>query len=358
MSSLPKQAAKSGFSFSKIAFLLGATLFLLRLLRGRNAVDFRGRVAVITGGSRGLGLVLARQLASEGAKIALISRDEAELLRAKTELSADGALVWTHACDLRDKSQAEHAIEAAANHFGALDLLINNAGVIQVGPLEHMTQGDFENAVNMHLWAPLWTSQAAVPHFKKAGGGRIVNIASFGGQVAMPHMAPYAASKFALVGLSHSLRHELAKDNILVTTVCPGIMRTGSHVMATFKGNQKAEYRMFKLMAALGGFEANKAAKLILDAARYGDPQLVFPSPVQWLTWAYQLFPNTAGLFLGIATRFMPGPIEDGQGDQLIPGRDLEDALPPSILTRRVDEAVLANNEMNGHSAQTQAETS
>ena len=357
MSFVPKVAAKSGFSLSKIAVLLAATLFLLRLLRGRNAVDFRGRVVAITGGSRGLGLVLARQLAEQGAKIALISRDADELLRAQIELQGLGATVWTHVCDLREKDQAEGAIEAAAAHFGALDLLINNAGVIQVGPIEHMTQGDFQNAVDLHLWAPLWTSQAAVPHFKRAGGGRIVNIASFGGQVAMPHMAPYAASKFALVGLSHAMRHELAKNNILVTTVCPGILRTGSHVMATFKGNQKAEYRMFKLMAGLGGFEATQAAKLIIDAARYGDPQLVFPAPVQWLTWAYQLFPNTAGLVLGIATRFMPGPIEESEGDQLIAGRDLEDALPPSILTRRADEAVLANNEMNGHAAQTRAET-
>lgn len=350
----PKVAATGAFSLSKIAVYLGATMMLLRLLRSRQAMDFRGRVVAITGGSRGLGLNLARQLASQGAQLGLISRDETELARAKAILEAMGAPVFTVACDLRVQGEAEEAVERVAAHFGALDVLINNAGVISVGPLEHMKQSDFEEAVSLHLWAPLWCSRAAIPHLKKAGGGRIVNIASFGGQVAMPHMAPYAASKFALVGLSDALRHELRKDAILVTTVCPGILRTGSHVMATFKGRQKAEYRIFKLMASLGGFEAPAAAKLILDAAKYGDPHLVFPVPVQWMTWAYQLFPNTAGLILGLATRFMPAPTEDDRGDALMSGHDLEAELPPSIFTQRADKAVVPNNEMNGHAMEAQ----
>ncbi|MBW3636568.1 MAG: SDR family oxidoreductase [Armatimonadetes bacterium] len=350
MSKSLKVAKKGASSLSKIAFYLGATMMLLRLLRSRNAMDFRGRVVVITGGSRGLGLNLARQLASEGAKLGLISRDEAELSRAKEILEALGAPVFTVACDLRNQNKAEEAVNQVAAHFGALDVLINNAGIISVGPLEHMNQGDFDDAMKLHLWAPLWCSRAAIPHLKKSGGGRIVNIASFGGQVAMPHMASYAASKFALVGLSDALRHELRKDDILVTTVCPGIMRTGSHVMATFKGHQQAEYRVFKLMAALGGYDAPAAAKLILDAAKYGDGHLTFPLPVQWMTWAYQLFPNTAGLILGLATRFMPGPTDDAEGDALLSGHDLEAEMPPSMLTRRADRAVVPNNEMNGHS--------
>jgi NAD(P)-dependent dehydrogenase (short-subunit alcohol dehydrogenase family) len=347
--SIISKVTKASFSFSKVALVLGASMIALRLLRERNAIDFRGRVVAITGGSRGLGLNLARQLAEQGAKIALIARDEKELERAKREIIALGAPVFTVACDLRDRSAAEGAIEEVVAHFGSLDAVINNAGVIQVGPLEHMLQSDFEEAVNLHLWAPLWISRAAIPHLKKSGGGRIVNIASIGGMVAMPHMAPYAASKFALVGLSDALRHELAKDGILVTTVCPGILRTGSHVMATFKGNQKAEYRIFKLMAALGGFEAPQAANLIIDAARYGDPQLVFPAPVKAVALASQLFPNTAALVLGTANRFMPGPTDEAEGDEQLSGHDLEGALPPSIITNLADRAVGAHNEMNGY---------
>ncbi|HEX8465547.1 MAG TPA: SDR family oxidoreductase [Abditibacterium sp.] len=339
---------KSLFPLSKIVLYLAAIHAAMRLLRARRAMDFRGRVVVITGGSRGLGLNLARQLAGEGAKIALIARDKPELDRAEAEIRALGAEVFAIAVDLRSQSAAEEAINRVASHFGALDVLINNAGIIQVGPVEHMTQSDFAEAVDLHLWVPLWLSRGAVPHLKKSGGGRIVNIASFGGKVAMPHMAPYAASKFALVGLSDALRHELAKDNILVTTVCPGIIRTGSHVMATFKGNQQAEYKMFKLMSALGSINVTTATRLVLDAARYGDPQLVFPFPVQWAIAAYNVFPNTAGLILGLSTRFMPKPTDEA-GDKLMSGHDLEPSLSPSILTKRADLAAAANNEMNGH---------
>jgi NAD(P)-dependent dehydrogenase (short-subunit alcohol dehydrogenase family) len=344
------RSTKKRLSFSKLALLVGGAVLLLKLLRARNAMDFRGRVVVITGGSRGLGLNLARQLAEQGAKLALIARDERELERAERELKALGAPVLTLVCDLRSRRDAQEAVEKAAAHYGHLDVIINNAGVIEVGPLEHMLAPDFEEAVDLHLWAPLWVSRAAIPHLKAAGGGRIVNIASFGGLVATPHMAPYVASKFALVGLSAALRNELAKDGILVTTVCPGIIRTGSHVMAKFKGNQRAEYRMFKLMAALGGVEAPKATRLILNATKYGDPQLVFPIPIQWATWLYQLFPNLSGLAFQTVTRFMPGPTEDADGDLQVRGHELEDALPPSILTKLADRAVAANNEMNGHS--------
>lgn len=349
--SLPR-LAKKRLPLTKIALIIGAFMLFLRLLRGRNAMDFRGRIVVITGGSRGLGLNIARQLADQGAKLALIARDARELERALQELTASGAPVLTVVCDLSSRRDAQEAIEKVANHFGSIDVVINNAGVIEVGPLEHMQAPDFEEAVNLHLWAPLWVSRAAVPHLKRSGGGRIVNIASFGGLVAVPHMAPYVTSKFALVGLSAALRNELAKDGILVTTVCPGIIRTGSHVMAKFKGDQRAEYRIFKLMAALGGVEAPKAASLILDAAKHGDPQLVFPIPVLWVARATQLFPNLSALVFEIATRFMPGPTDEPDGDVQVRGHELEDALPPSVLTKLADRAVSAHNEMNGHSVQ------
>ena len=351
MSTTTKVAAKGVSSLTKIAFVLGIAMALLRLLRSRQAIDFRGRVVAISGGSRGLGLNLARQLAREGAKLALIARDPRELERAKTELTALGAPVLLVEADITNESAAKNAIDKIAGHFGALDVLINNAGVIQVGPLEHMLQSDFEDAMKLHFWAPLWLSRAAIPHLKKAGAGRIANIASIAGHIAVPHMAPYVASKFALVGLSDALRNELAKDGILVTTICPGILRTGSHVMAKFKGRQEAEYRMFKLMAALPGSStaAQSAAHSILDAVRYGDPQLIFPLPVQWASLGYNLFPNTAGLLLSTVSRFLPRPTEPSQGDQTLQGHDLENALPPSFLTQLADRAVTANNEMNGH---------
>src|SRR5204862_4688180 len=126
-------------------------------------------------------------------------------------------------------------------------VLINNAGVITVGPFEDFSKADFDEAMAIHFWAALYTLKAALPHMRKAGGGRVVNISSIGGKVGVPHLAAYCASKFALTGFSQSIRAELAKDNIRVTTVAPGLMRTGSHVNAKFKGNHAAEFAWFSV---------------------------------------------------------------------------------------------------------------
>ena len=114
-------------------------------------------------------------------------------------------------------------------HFGQIDVLINNAGVIQTGPLENMIIEDFENAMKIHFWAPLYTMLSVIPDMKARRVGRIVNIASVGGKVSVPHIVPYSASKFALVGLSSGFRHEMKKYGIKVTTINPGLTRSGSN---------------------------------------------------------------------------------------------------------------------------------
>ena len=179
-------------------------------------------------GSWGLALILARMLAEEGARLTLVARDPAELQRAEAEIREMNGTEFTYATDLRNPAEAEAAVLTAFAHLEQLDVLINNAGVIQGGPLEHMRREDYEEALAIHFWAPLYTMQAALPHMKQRGAGRIVNIASIAGLVAIPHLAPYSARKFALVGLSDAWRDELAKDGIRITTVCPGRMRTGS----------------------------------------------------------------------------------------------------------------------------------
>ncbi len=337
--------ARAGFSFSKLALLIGAVMLLLRLMRARAAVDFRGRTVLISGGSRGLGLNIARQFAQEGANLVLVARDEDELKDAKKELEDLGAKVLTIVGDVTQKSECEAAIKAASERFGSLDVLVNNAGVIQIGPLEHMDDDDFKSAIDLHIWAPLHLSRAALPYLKRGRVGRIANIASFGGLVAVPHMAPYAASKFGLVGLSDALRHEVAKDGVRVTTVCPGIIRTGSHVQAKFKGRQKSEYKMFKLGAVSPlAVDPTTAAKLIVDAMRYGDPFLTFPAPIGWAALLYRAFPNLAATILGTMTRFMPGPT-DHSGDEAFSGIELEGGAGDVPFASVADKAVPANNE-------------
>src|SRR5437667_2281512 len=270
--------------------LLAVSLMLVawiiaRLIRMAR-YPLREKVVLITGGSRGLGLVLARQICAQGGNVALIARDADELGRAEADLAQRGGAALTVQSDLLDAGQIQSAVRQIIDRFGKIDILINNAGIIEVGPLEHMTREDFERAMRLHFWAPFELILQIVPEMRTWGGGRIVNISSIGGKVAVPHLAPYSASKFALTGFSDALRTELARDNIHVTTVTPGMMRTGSHVNAKFKGNHGAEYTWFAISAALPlvSLQAERAAAKIISACRRGSPSLTIPLSTRALT--------------------------------------------------------------------------
>src|SRR5690242_12011937 len=245
---------------------VGASFSAARLARARFGISFEDRVVVITGGSRGLGLVMARQLARERARLVILARDLGELERSQKDLEAFGGEVMTLRCDVRRRADVRAAIEAVMERWHGIDVVINNAGVIQVGPLEHMTDEDFDNAMATHFWGPLHLMLEVVPIMRHRSFGRIVNIASIGGKVAVPHLAPYCASKFALVGLSDAVRAELERYDIRVTTVAPGLMRTGSPINARFKGKHETEYLLFKTASALPGLtiSAERAAHKIL----------------------------------------------------------------------------------------------
>src|SRR5438094_179616 len=218
------------FVFVAVAFLLVAWL-IVRFIRTAR-YPLREKVVLITGGSRGLGLVLARHICARGGNVALIARDAEELARAKSDLATRRSTVMTIQCDLLDSEQIQAAVRRVIDRFGKIDILINNAGIIEVGPLEHLMREDFERAIRLHFWAPFELISQIVPEMRIWGGGRIVNISSIGGKITVPHMASFSASTFALTGLSDAVRAELARDNIHVTKVAPGMMRTGSHVNA------------------------------------------------------------------------------------------------------------------------------
>src|SRR6266404_2271715 len=204
---------------------------------------YKDKVALITGGSRGLGLQIARELCARGAKVSLLARDTDELARAKNDLDRFGNEILTVECDLVDSAQIQSAVQQTLQRFRKIDILINNAGIIEVGPVEHSQLKDFDRNMRIHFWAPYILYLMVAPQMRARGGGRIVNISSIGGRFAVPHMAAYSASKFALAGFSDAIRPELARDKIYVTTVTPGIMRTGSEVHAKFKGDHAAEFR-------------------------------------------------------------------------------------------------------------------
>jgi NAD(P)-dependent dehydrogenase (short-subunit alcohol dehydrogenase family) len=325
------------------AALLGAWI-TARVLRTAR-YGLRDKVVLVTGGSRGLGLVLARHICDQGGKVALLARDPEELARAKADLTARGGKVFTIECDLRDRAHIQSAIRTIIDRFGGIDILINNAGIMEVGPLEHMSRQDFERNMRVHFWAVYELISQVVPEMRIWGGGRIVNISSIGGKVAVPHMAPYSASKFALTGFSDAIRAELARDNIHVTTVAPGLMRTGSHVNAKFKGNHNAEFAWFSVSAGLPliSMDADRAARKILAACRRGQPSLTLTFAARGAIVGNALFPNLTGYAMKFVNRFLPDAADEN-GSQSRAGSELP-RRTPEWMTRLADRATKLNNE-------------
>jgi|SoiMethySBSTD1v2_1073268.scaffolds.fasta_scaffold45181_4 short-subunit dehydrogenase len=317
-------------------------------LRERRRIDFKGKTVLISGASRGLGLELARIFAAEGADLLLLARDAERLRQTARELEAYGTRVSTFRCDITDPDQVREAVGAVLRAANRVDVLINNAGVIQVGPMENMALSDYENAMAVHFWGPLHLIEALTPHMKRLGRGRIVNISSIGGKVAVPHLLPYAASKFALVGLSEGLRAELLKDGIYVTTVCPGLMRTGSHLHAFFKGQHKKEYALFAIANAspLLSTSSQAAARAIVEACRYGKAEIIITPQARLLRIVNALCPNFVTDTLALVNRALPKPAKQAAGNSAKTGSASRSMLAPSLLTRSSDAAAARNNEL------------
>ncbi len=262
-------------------------------LKSAPAKSRPGQIVLITGGSRGLGLALAERYARAGAKLILAARDIDELVTARRTLldreaiqSPDDVLLIP--ADLTDATQAAMLIDHAIGHFGRIDILINNAGIIEVGPVENQPIAAYRRAMATNFFAALHTTHAALPHLlnRKPGHGdaAIVNIASIGGKFAMPHMLPYVASKFALVGFSEGLHAELRHKGVRVTTVCPGLMRTGGETHADFTGQTKKEQQWFNLAAKTPILAASvrHAANKIYSAVAAGRAEITI-TPQAWL---------------------------------------------------------------------------
>ena len=306
-----------------LAGALGLRFALRRLLRRSVA----GCNVVITGGSRGLGLELARVFGKRGARIAICARDREELARARNELHDRGIEAYAFSCDLTDEHAVREFIVSAMERLGGIDILINNAGRIDVGPCETMTDEDFWQSLRLHLFAPLWTIRAALPSLRERRG-RVVNIASIGGLISVPHLLPYSVSKFALVALSEGLHAELARYGIHVTTVCPGLMRTGSTENAHFKSQHRKEYAWFALSDAmpLSSVSAHNAATMILRATEMQKAFTII-SPQAWMAaMLHAQLPNAIARILSIVARLLPGP--GGIGTERMKGAASHGALP------------------------------
>ena len=326
---------------------LTAGAYLVKSVLGGSEYDFKDKVVLITGGSRGLGLVLARQFAREGARVVICARDEDELDRALVDLESRGAEVMIHRCDVTNRTEVLELIAAVERRLGGVDVLVNNAGVIQMGPLEVMTHEDFAKTMDAHFWAPLNTMMAVLPRMRRKKSGRIVNISSVAGKVSVPHLVPYSASKFALTGLSKGMRTELLKDGIAVTTVCPGLMRTGSPRNAGFKGKHRQEYAWFSISDALPllSVSAESAAQEIVGACRKGRAELVISAPAKLAVILNTLLPEAVSDFFAVANKLLL-PAPGGIGEREAKGKESGSALSPSWLTTLNERAAVRNNEV------------
>ena len=323
---------------SRSRWLAPAAAFGMALLAGREArrrlrlVDLRGQVVLITGGSRGLGLAMAREFAAHGCRLVLCARKADELERARLGLEALGAEVFTQPCDVTDREQVLRLVERATQRFGRIDVLVANAGIITVGPLEDQTLGDFEQAMNVMFWGAVYPALEIVPQMRARRSGSIVTITSIGGKISVPHLLPYSAAKFAAVGFSEGLRAELAKDGVNVLTVVPGLMRTGSHLNAFFKGQHSGEFTWFSLGATLPitSTSAKVAARHIVAALRRGDSELILTWQAHLAARVHGLMPGLTADVLGLVNRLLPEP--GGIGSQKATGRASRNAISASPL--------------------------
>jgi short-subunit dehydrogenase len=303
------------------------------------------RVVAITGGSRGLGLAMARAFLRRGAKVALLARDPEALERARQLLAGSGT-VFVRPCDVRDEQQVNEAIRDIRQELGEVDVLVNNAGTITVGPMDTMTADEYREALDVFFWGPLHATLAVLPEMRKRQSGRIINISSIGGKISIPHLLPYSIGKFALAGLSEGLRAELLKDNVYVTTIYPGLMRTGSPRNAEFKGKHRAEYTWFLLSDSTPGFSVNadRAARQIVKACEYGKTELILTVPAKLAIKAHALFPSLSSAILAAVNRALPEPGDLGQGKAK--GAASTTGITESWLSALDERAAKRNNQV------------
>ena len=311
--------------------LLGLGIGLALGLRAgrRRRASLHGRVALLTGGSRGLGLELAREFGRRGARVAICGRDPETLERAHADLEGRGIAVLALAADVREATTATALVQRVVAQFDGLDILVNNAGIITVGSLATLTRADLEDAMRTNFWGAVSVTLAALPFLRAGGDGRVVNIVSVGGRLAVPHLLAYSASKFALASFSEGLAAEVRAAGVRVTTVYPGLVRTGSPRHAFFRGRHMA-------------MDVHRSARRIVDACAGGELTLVLTLPARIAGAIHAALPGATIRLMALANRLLPSAA--GGTARAARGRDSESAWSPSLLTRPGERAARTQN--------------
>ena len=196
-----------------------------------------GKVAFITGGGTGIGRACALAFAAEGAKVAVAGRRKEPLTAVALEIQSSGGKALALACDIVDRGAVEAAISSVAQHFGLLNVIVNNAGAVLVGTAEETSDEDWNSVLATNLTGTFHVSRAAIPTLRKAGGGSIVNIGSYLGIVGRERRAAYCAAKAGVAGLTRAMALDHARDNIRVNCVCPAIVETEMSLLSLSKAS-------------------------------------------------------------------------------------------------------------------------
>ena len=332
----------------RLGAVAGALLAAGALIRRRRRWDLTDRTVLVTGGSRGLGLLIAEELLRAGARVAICARDPETLERARAHLARPpGARVLAIPCDVSVRVDVEVMVRQVGAQLGPIDALINNAGTIVVGPADVMEIEDFQASMDVNFWGPLYAIWAVLPEMRRRGAGRIVNVASIGGKISVPHLVPYTASKFALVGLSEGLQAELGMAGIQVSTICPGLMRTGSPRHALFKGRHRAEYAWFSISDSLPivSMSAERAARQIVRALRSGAAERVLSLPAKLAVAVHGLFPGLTADLLGFVNRRLPRSEGESTGEA-VKGEASTSEISPSWITTLDEQAARRANQV------------
>lgn len=315
--------------------LLAGSLY--GLWRCRPGESLAGSVALVTGGSRGLGYLLAERLLAGGCRVAICARHPARLERALARLREGGRAIVGRTCDVTDRDAVGRLVTVVTSSLGPIDILVNNASIIRVAPLGALREEDFREVMEIDFWGTFNVTRAVLPGMLERGRGRIANIASIGGRVAVPHLLPYDVAKFAVTGFSEGLRAELAGSGVHVLTVVPGLMRTGSPIGVDVKGRHEPEFAWFAAADSvpLISMDALRAARRIVRAIRQRRSHLTLTWQARALEVAHALWPSGVVSAFGLANRLLP---PDGQGTSMRTGRELFPTLPTPWLRRRLLE--------------------
>ena len=229
-------------------------------------MDLNGKVAIVTGGTKGIGYMIAERLVKAGAAVFVCGRNKTELRDSIRALSANGS-AGGEVCDVRSEDQVKMMIDECIRLYGGVDILVNNAGVGYFGKtVEELSGEAFRQTIETNLNGVFYCCHYAIPELKKRGGGYIFNISSLAGQNAHPKMAAYNASKFGLNGFSEALMQEVRQDNIKVTYICPGSVNT------SFGGDTPSEVNAWQL-------QPTDIAQVIIDLLEM--PQRALPSKIE-----------------------------------------------------------------------------